>query len=100
MKKKLEMNLLNDEKLHEVMGGDEPQVINPCRAKGDVIDKSCLAYKFNIFTLCTTYEAKCGSGGPNAGFTFACGMGDIHVEKDVPYSQICIKDYTKGLGKN
>lgn len=95
MKKKLEMNLLNDEKLHEVMGGDEPQVINPCRAKGDVIDKSCLAYKYTMYVLCATIEARCGNGGPNAGFTYACGMGDFHTLNGVPFSTRCIKDHTK-----
>lgn len=79
MKKKLEMNLLNDEKLHEVAGGSPP--MNLCTRPNDVVDVDCGLERENITRWCQTYEASCSNGG----FTFKCGLYDFSCAKGADF---------------
>ena len=70
MKKKLEMHLLNNEKLHKVSGGTPP--LNPCRMRGDVIDQVCDIVSDTIYKWCHLTETTC-----KGTFTFVCGINDV-----------------------
>jgi hypothetical protein len=57
--KNLKMELLNSEKMHNLIGGAG------CTKKGDTIFQECLGNLDVTIVLCTTYEATCKSGFSN-----------------------------------